>query len=189
MYTRQMHTLNPKQPIIEELIDAWAYPGLAVAFALSTPTPNPPPPTSIVPLPLTAPPPSVLASTSFPCLPLLMCAHSKAHVHSLVVQGVRRPPLPDYLEVKRCFAVHECGKALVAIKLREKTGRLEQVERVSIVPRGRSDALPLPPSPLLPRLPPPPPPHPPHPTEMIKHLLGQRELGSGSNQVDGSEGV
>ena len=55
-----------------------------------------------------------------------------------MLQGVRRPPLPDYLEVKKCFAVHECGKALVATILREQTGRLEQVERVSVVPRGRS---------------------------------------------------
>ena len=54
------------------------------------------------------------------------------------MQGVRRPPLPDYLEVRKCFAVHECGKALVATILRDQTGRLEQVERVSIVPRGRS---------------------------------------------------
>ena len=51
---------------------------------------------------------------------------------------MRRPPLPDYLEVRKCFAVHECGKAMVATALREQTGRLEKVERVSIVPRGRS---------------------------------------------------
>lgn len=66
------------------------------------------------------------------CTPLLIFT---------TLQGVRRPALPDYLEVKKYFAVHECGKALVATKLREKTGRLEQVERVSIVPRGRSAAL------------------------------------------------
>ncbi|KAL3161042.1 hypothetical protein ABBQ38_009425 [Trebouxia sp. C0009 RCD-2024] len=54
-----------------------------------------------------------------------------------ILQGVRRPALPDYLEVRKYFAVHECGKALVATKLRQQTGRLEQVERVSIVPRGR----------------------------------------------------
>ena len=53
------------------------------------------------------------------------------------VQGVRRPPLPDYLDIKKAFAVHECGKALVAMALRQQTGRMEQVERVSIVPRGR----------------------------------------------------
>ncbi len=57
------------------------------------------------------------------------------------LQGVRRPALPDYLDVKKCFAVHECGKALVATTLRDQTGRLEQVERVSIVPRGRSAAV------------------------------------------------
>ncbi|KAL0050459.1 hypothetical protein WJX82_011563 [Trebouxia sp. C0006] len=54
-----------------------------------------------------------------------------------ILQGVRRPALPDYLEVRKCFAVHECGKALVATVLRDQTGRLEQVERVSVVPRGR----------------------------------------------------
>lgn len=64
--------------------------------------------------------------------------HPNAHVHSSFLQGVRRPPLPDYLQVRKYFAVHECGKALVATKLRQQTGRLEQVERVSIVPRGRS---------------------------------------------------
>lgn len=53
------------------------------------------------------------------------------------VQGVRRPALPDYLHVKKAFAVHECGKAMVATALRQQTGRMEQVERVSIVPRGR----------------------------------------------------
>ncbi len=58
------------------------------------------------------------------------------------MQGVRRPALPDYLEVRKCFAVHECGKALVATVLRDQTGRLEQVERVSVVPRGRSASAP-----------------------------------------------
>lgn len=67
--------------------------------------------------------------------------HPNAHVHSSILQGVRRPALPDYLEVRKYFAVHECGKALVATKLRQQTGRLEQVERVSIVPRGRSVAV------------------------------------------------
>ena len=52
-------------------------------------------------------------------------------------QGVRRPPLPDRLPIKRVFAVHEVGKGLVATVLRQRTGRLEKVERVSIVPRGR----------------------------------------------------
>lgn len=50
---------------------------------------------------------------------------------------MRRPPLPDRLPVKRAMAVHEVGKALVASVLRERTGRLEKVERVSMVPRGR----------------------------------------------------
>ena len=112
-------------------------PGLACCLRPPHPRPHPHLP------PLSPPSPSVLPPTPPPPpppLPRLISAHSNAHFHSLVVQGVRRPSLPDYLEVKRCFAVHECGKALVAIKLREKTGRLEQVERVSIVPRGRSAA-------------------------------------------------
>jgi len=50
---------------------------------------------------------------------------------------VRRPPLPDRLAVKRAMAVHEAGKALMACVLRQRTGRLERVERVSMVPRGR----------------------------------------------------
>ncbi|KAK9817111.1 hypothetical protein WJX72_009705 [[Myrmecia] bisecta] len=54
-----------------------------------------------------------------------------------VLQGVRRPPLPDRLPVKRAFAVHEVGKGLVATVLRQQSGRLEAVERVSMVPRGR----------------------------------------------------
>ena len=52
-------------------------------------------------------------------------------------QGIRRMPLPDRLPVKRAMAVHESGKALVASLLRQRTGRLEKVERVSMVPRGR----------------------------------------------------
>ena len=77
---------------------------------------------------------------------------------SMSLQGVRRPPLPDYLEVRKCFAVHECGKALVATTLRQQTGRLEEVERVSIVPRGRS-AFPPPPRTTPPTCPLPSSPH------------------------------
>ena len=54
-----------------------------------------------------------------------------------LMQGVRRPPLPDYMPIKKALGVHEVGKALVATVLRQQTGRLEEVERVSIVPRGR----------------------------------------------------
>lgn len=53
------------------------------------------------------------------------------------VQGVRRPPLPDRLVVKRALAAHEAGKGLVATLLRQRTGFLERIERVSMVPRGR----------------------------------------------------
>ena len=39
--------------------------------------------------------------------------------------------------MKHAMAVHEAGKALMASVLRQRTGRLERVERVSMVPRGR----------------------------------------------------
>ncbi len=57
--------------------------------------------------------------------------------HVAARQGIRRNPLPDRLPIKRAMAVHEAGKALVASLLRQRTGRLEKVERVSMVPRGR----------------------------------------------------
>ncbi|KAK9845482.1 hypothetical protein WJX81_007602 [Elliptochloris bilobata] len=59
-----------------------------------------------------------------------------------ILQGVRRPGLPDRMRQKYRFAVHEVGKALVATVLRareQRAGRrprLERVERVSMVPRG-----------------------------------------------------
>lgn len=53
-----------------------------------------------------------------------------------LLQGVRRPPLPDRLGVKRALAVHESGKGVVATLLRSRTGFLERIERVSMVPRG-----------------------------------------------------
>ena len=46
--------------------------------------------------------------------------------------------------MKKAFAVHECGKAMVATVLRQQSGRMEQVERVSMVPRGRSALITLP---------------------------------------------
>ena len=56
------------------------------------------------------------------------------------LQGVRRPPLPARLSVKRALAAHEAGKGLVATLLRQRTGFLERIERVSMVPRGRCAA-------------------------------------------------
>lgn len=59
------------------------------------------------------------------------------------VQGLRRPSMPATFRVSRQFAIHEMGKALVATVMRqarESEGlkpRLERVERVSMVPRGR----------------------------------------------------
>lgn len=63
------------------------------------------------------------------------------------VQGLRRPPMPPTYRVMQQFAIHEIGKAVVATVLRqarEQQGlkpRLERVERVSIVPRGRCELL------------------------------------------------
>jgi hypothetical protein len=59
------------------------------------------------------------------------------------VQGLKRPGLQKEYRVTTQFAIHEFGKALVATvlrKAREAQGlrpRLERIERVSMVPRGR----------------------------------------------------
>ena len=69
---------------------------------------------------------------------------------SLWQQGLRRPAMPATFRVAAQFAIHEMGKALVATvlrKAREAEGlkpRLERVERVSMVPRGRCGADPGP---------------------------------------------
>lgn len=68
---------------------------------------------------------------------LIFHLQDKLLLGSCCLQGVRRPALPDYMHVKRAFAVHECGKAIIATALRQQTGRMEHVERVSIIPRGR----------------------------------------------------
>ncbi|CAL8467968.1 g7506 [Coccomyxa elongata] len=71
---------------------------------------------------------------------------SKADIYNgmdRILQGLRRPSMPATFRVSKQFAIHEMGKALVATVLRqarEAQGlkpRLERVERVSIVPRGR----------------------------------------------------
>ena len=60
-----------------------------------------------------------------------------------MVQGLRRPGMPKTFQMSQSFAIHEVGKALVATVMRqdrERQGlkpRLERVERVSMVPRGR----------------------------------------------------
>ena len=54
-----------------------------------------------------------------------------------VLQGIRRPALPDRFPVRRAMAVHEAGTAIVATLLHRTSGRIEAVERVSLVPRGR----------------------------------------------------
>ena len=41
------------------------------------------------------------------------------------------------MEMKRAIAVHEIGKGLVATVLRNFDGKIEKVERVSVVPRGK----------------------------------------------------
>ena len=54
-----------------------------------------------------------------------------------VLQGIRRPSLPDRFAIKKSMAVHEAGTAIVATLLHQESKRIEPVERVSIVPRGR----------------------------------------------------
>eukprot|EP00887_Chlorella_sp_A99_P007243 scaffold2.g7243.t1 len=51
--------------------------------------------------------------------------------------GIRRPGLPDDFAVRRYMAAHECGTAIVASLLHAAHGRVEAVERVSMVPRGK----------------------------------------------------
>jgi len=54
-----------------------------------------------------------------------------------ILQGVRRPGLPNDMEMKRAIAYHEGGKGIVATVLRQRHGKIEEVERVSVVPRGK----------------------------------------------------
>ena len=55
-----------------------------------------------------------------------------------VVQGVRRPPLAAGYAARAALAAHEAGRAIATTVLRaERGGRVEAVERVSIVGRGR----------------------------------------------------
>jgi len=68
------------------------------------------------------------------------------HAVDRITQGVRRPPLvpagPGAEERRlahpqmRTFAATEAGRAVVATLLRDEHGRIESLERVSIVPRG-----------------------------------------------------
>jgi ATP-dependent Zn protease len=54
-------------------------------------------------------------------------------------QGELRPPLPSkYKAPVMAFAAREVGTAIVAELLRKEGGRIEEVERVSIQPRGMS---------------------------------------------------
>lgn len=54
-----------------------------------------------------------------------------------VLQGIRRPSLPDRFPIRRAMALHESGTAIIASMLHQASGRIEPVERVSLVPRGR----------------------------------------------------
>lgn len=54
-----------------------------------------------------------------------------------VLQGIRRPALPQRFPVRRAMALHEAGTAIIATLLHRASGRIEPVERVSLVPRGR----------------------------------------------------
>ena len=63
------------------------------------------------------------------------------------VQGIVRSGLREGLPSRRCMAIHEAGRALTATLLRQQAlqagamPKLEAVERVSIIPRGRSAPL------------------------------------------------
>ena len=46
--------------------------------------------------------------------------------------------MSEQSEAKKGFAVYEVGKGIVGTLLREQTGRLEALDRLSLVPRGRS---------------------------------------------------
>eukprot|EP00891_Asterochloris_glomerata_P005614 jgi/Astpho2/5614/e_gw1.00079.242.1_t len=52
-----------------------------------------------------------------------------------ILQGVPHPGLPRHLEVRRVLAVHEAGSGIVAAVLRQRTGRLEAVEKMSLKAR------------------------------------------------------
>lgn len=56
-----------------------------------------------------------------------------------VIQGLRHPVQPADLINGHVFAVHEMGRAIVAIVLREENNRLEEVEKLSIVSRGKDE--------------------------------------------------
>eukprot|EP00210_Caulerpa_lentillifera_P004339 g4138.t1 len=56
-----------------------------------------------------------------------------------VIQGLRHPVQPAELQNGRVFAVHEMGRAIVANVLRHRTNRLEAVEKLSIVSRGKDE--------------------------------------------------
>eukprot|EP00210_Caulerpa_lentillifera_P003025 g2888.t1 len=56
-----------------------------------------------------------------------------------VIQGLRHPVQPADLLSGRIFAVHEMGRAIVATVLRDRNGKLEAVEKLSIVSRGKDE--------------------------------------------------
>eukprot|EP01025_Chloroclados_australasicus_P045036 TRINITY_DN4911_c0_g1_i2.p2 TRINITY_DN4911_c0_g1~~TRINITY_DN4911_c0_g1_i2.p2 ORF type:complete len:410 (-),score=64.61 TRINITY_DN4911_c0_g1_i2:227-1456(-) len=53
-----------------------------------------------------------------------------------MLQGIRRPSLPQTFKSRKIIATHEIGRAIVATVLYERNKRIEQVDRVSVVPRG-----------------------------------------------------
>ena len=53
-----------------------------------------------------------------------------------VLHGILLPVQPAALKAGRRFAVHEMGRGIVAMVLRDRTGRLEAVEKLSIIARG-----------------------------------------------------
>lgn len=81
-----------------------------------------------------------------PECPVSITAADLDHAVDRISQGVRRPPIvPGGLATAdrrkehpqmRTFAATEAGRAIMAMVLRDAFGRLEAVERISVVPRG-----------------------------------------------------
>ena len=59
-----------------------------------------------------------------------------------VLMGDSKPPIGTDTDlgvsISKALAVHESGRAILAVKLREETGLIDDIEKLSIVRRGQS---------------------------------------------------
>jgi ATP-dependent Zn protease len=59
-----------------------------------------------------------------------------------VLMGDTKPAIgtdtPLGVRISKALAVHESGRAILAVKLREETGLVDDIEKLSIVRRGQS---------------------------------------------------